>query len=141
VVAKQVGPTNNLTGVPDAELMLVNKPILAEAKPMPQNSQSKTEPEVPQPNATSLNVQSGNSQSKATSLNAILERVSQPNATPGDTQPKATSLNVIIGNSQPNAIPQQKSSIMTESEFMKKYEITEIQIKQVKLLLSNAFAA
>jgi hypothetical protein len=30
---------------------------------------------------------------------------------------------------------------MTESEFMKKYEITETQIKQVKLLLSNAFAA
>lgn len=48
------------------------------------------------------------------------------------------------GKSQP--IPQnnsqQKSSIMTESEFMKKYGITEKQINQVKsLLLSNAFPA
>lgn len=34
-----------------------------------------------------------------------------------------------------------ESSIMTKSDFMKKYEITESQIEQVKLLLSNAFTA
>lgn len=127
------------------ELVKATEVNISSAKPT--NPQPNEEPGESQPI-----VQSGNSQPKTepgVPQSNVQSEDPQPHATPEDPQPNtelrvpqpATPLNVIIGNSQPNAIPQQKSSIMTESDFMKKYGITEQQIKQVKLLLSNAFAA
>lgn len=157
VVAESVKPTNNSTGVPNAKVKSVNESILVEAKPMPQNnSQPNTQlVEAESRNASNIPVASYSNEGPNGSLpKAQLVEASEvnipfaepkknntPNALSGESQQKTIPQN----NSQPNTIPQnnsqQKSSIMTESEFMKKYEITETQIKQVKLLLSNAFAA
>ena len=95
------------------------------------------------PNTTSgsVNAQHGNinpTHFEKLKQNSGLDSVFGPGLTKlsqENLQPNAKSLNAEPGN----AIPQQ-SSFMTESDFMKKYEITEMQINQVKLLLlSNAF--
>lgn len=156
VIAEPVNPKNNLTGVTKANSRqdigptLVNAEqtqnplVTAEAWYANKNIQVAIEnPNESQPNAQLVEAKKVNiSPAERTHSQSNEEsRESQSNEEPEVPQLNATSLNVIIGNSQTNAIPQQKSSIMTESEFMKKYEITEIQIKQVELLLSNAFAA
>lgn len=124
VVAKPVKNTNNSRHVPMAEAHPVSDPNLVKAE-QTQNPLLTAEARYANNNIPVADENLG---------------VSQPN----EKLVEATEVNISSAkptNSQPNATPQQKSSIMTESEFMKKYEITETQIKQVKLLLSNAFAA